>query len=89
MKEVVNRSVALQVELLGAAAQVWSEMFESMAAYTRTASEELVNLSSRGDANAAIDKIIRVAQDKLNRLEKLPETIGRDFPQRVRARVKR
>jgi hypothetical protein len=69
IKDVVSEGVALQVELLGSAIQVWSTMFESMAAYTRTASEELVSLSSRGDANKSIDKLIGIAREKLDRLE--------------------
>jgi hypothetical protein len=89
IKDLVNESVALQVELLGAAVQIWSTMFESMAAYAKAASEELTNLSSRGDANAALDRVIEVARQKLDRIEKLPEEIGRDFSRKVRARAKR
>jgi len=89
MKDLVNEAVALQVELLGAAVQVWSTMFESMAAYTKTASEELLGISARGDANAALDNVMAAARDKLNKLTELPEKIGKDFPKKVRARAKR
>jgi hypothetical protein len=89
LRDLVNEGVAVQVELLGAAVQVWSTMFESMAAYTRAASEELANLSSRGDANSALDRIIDVARGKLDRLERLPGEIGKDFSRKVRARAKR
>ena len=89
MKELVNQAVALQVELLGAAVQVWSTMFESMAAYTKTASEELLGISARGDANAALDNVMAAAREKLDKLTELPEKIGKDFPEKVRARAKR
>ena len=89
MKDLVNQAVALQVELLGAAVQVWSSMFESMAAYTKTASEELLGVSARGDANAALDNVMAAAREKLKNLMELPEKIGKDFPKKVRARAKR
>ena len=89
MKDLVNQAVALQVELLGAAVQVWSTMFESMAAYTKTASEELLGVSARGDANAALDNVMAAARQKLNELMQLPEDIGKDFSKKVRARAKR
>jgi hypothetical protein len=89
MKNLVNQSVAVQVELLGAAVQVWSAMFESLATYTRIASGEVLGISMGGDANAALDKIITTAQGRLDQLTKLPEEIGREFEQRVRARHKR
>jgi hypothetical protein len=89
MKDLVNEAVALQVELLGAAVQVWSTMFESMAAYTKTASEELLGVSARGDANAALDNVMAAARKKLNALMQLPEDIGKGFPDKVRARAKR
>jgi hypothetical protein len=88
MKDLVNQAVALQIELLGAAVQVWSAMFESLAAYTRTASGEVLGISVRGDANAALDNIIAAAQERLNALTTLPGEIGKDFEQRVRARHK-
>jgi len=90
IKDVLNEAVALQVELLGAAVQIWSTMFESMAAYTKTASEQLTRLSSEGDANAALEKVIDVARAKLDELEELPQQIGKGFADRVkkRARVK-
>ena len=89
MKDLVNEAVALQVELLGAAVQVWSTMFESMAAYTKTASEEVLGISARGDANAALDNVMEAARKKLDALMHLPEDIGKDFSKKVRARAKR
>jgi hypothetical protein len=89
MKDLVNQAVALQVELLGAAVQVWSTMFESMAAYTKTASEELLSVSAHGDANAALDNVMAAARKKLDALMQLPQDIGKNFPEKVRARAKR
>lgn len=88
MKSLINEGVALQIELLGAAVQVWSTIFESVAAYTKTASEEVLGVSARGDANAALDNVIEAARDKLETLMKLPESIGRNFEERVRVRAR-
>ncbi|MET0486138.1 MAG: hypothetical protein ABW216_10605 [Candidatus Rokuibacteriota bacterium] len=88
MKRLINDGVALQIELLGASVQVWSAIFESMASYTKTASEELLQASAKGDANAALDKVIDQARTKLDSLMKLPEDIGKNFRDKVRARAK-
>lgn len=48
MKRLINDGVALQIELLGASVQVWSAIFESMASYTKTASEEFLQASAKG-----------------------------------------
>jgi hypothetical protein len=88
MKRLINDGVALQIELLGASVQVWSAIFESMASYTKTASEEFLQASAKGDANAALDKVIEQARTKLDSLMKLPETIGKGFQAKVRARAK-
>jgi hypothetical protein len=89
MKDLVNRGVALQIELLGAAVQVWSTMFESLAAYTKTTSEEILGVSGGGDANAALDKVMAAAREKLDTLTDLPDEIASGFAGRVRARAKR
>jgi hypothetical protein len=59
-----------------------------MASYTKTASEELLQASAKGDANAALDKVIDQARTKLDSLMKLPEDIGKNFRDKVRARAK-
>jgi hypothetical protein len=88
MKRLINDGVALQIELLGASVQVWSAIFESMASYTKTASEEFLQASAKGDANAALDKVIEQARTMLDSLMKLPVTIGKGFQAKVRARAK-
>ena len=88
MKDLINDGVALQIELLGAAVQVWSAIFESMASYTKTASEEFLQASAKGDANAALDKVIKQARTKLDSLTKLPEDIGKDFARKVKLRAR-
>jgi len=89
LKDLINQGVALQVELLDAAVKVWSTIFESMAAYTRTTSEEILGVSARGDANAALDNVIEESRKKLDSLMALPGQIGAGFESRVRARAKR
>ena len=88
MKDLINDGVALQIELLGAAVQVWSTIFESMASYTKTASEEFLQASAKGDANKALDNVISEARKKLDSLTKLPQTIGKDFAKNVRQRAR-
>ncbi len=88
MKRLINDGVALQIELLGASVQVWSAIFESMASYTKTASEEFLQASASGDANAALDKVMKQAREKLDSLTKLPEGIGKDFVKKVRQRAR-
>jgi len=88
IRENINQGVALQVELLGAAVKIWSTMFESMAAYSKATSMELINFSGSGDANAALDRIIKAGREKLEKLTELPKEIGAKFPDRVRARAK-
>jgi hypothetical protein len=89
VKDLVNESMALQVELLGAAVQVWSTLFESLADYTKTASEALTSLASEGDANAALDRVTAAAREKLAKITKLPEEIGKSFSENVRRRAGR
>jgi hypothetical protein len=88
MKDLINEGVALQIELLGAAVQVWSTIFESMASYTKTASEEFLQASAKGDANKALDNVMSEARKKLDSLTKLPQTIGKDFASKVRQRAR-
>src|SRR5262252_5420813 len=89
LKDLINEGVALQVELLDAAVKIWSTIFESMAVYTRTASEQVLGISARGDANAALDTVIATSRDRLNKLMALPGEIGAGFEGKVRARAKR
>jgi hypothetical protein len=88
MRTLINDGVALQIELLGAAVQVWSAIFEAMASYTKTASEEFLQASARGDANAALDNVMREARTKLTSLTDLPGTIGKDFAAKVKLRAR-
>lgn len=88
IRNLLNDGVALQVELLGATVQVWSTIFESLAAYTKTATEELLSVSARGDANKAVDRVISEARKKLDSLTTLPNAIGKDFEKKVRARAR-
>jgi|SRR5215475_8687835 len=89
IRDILNQGVALQVELLGAAVEVWSTMFNSLAAYSKVSSQELLKFTASGDANAALDNVIKAGREKLNKLTELPEEIGKGFRQKVRARAKR
>jgi hypothetical protein len=88
IRGLLNDGVALQIELLDATVRVWRTAFESLAAYTKTATEEFLRVSARGDANAAVDHVIAEARKKLKSLTALPGDIGKDFEQRVRKRAR-
>ena len=88
IRNILNEGVALQVELLSAAVQVWSTMFNSLAAYSKVSSQELLKFTETGDANAALDNVIKAGRIKLNQLTELPGEIGKGFEARVRARAK-
>jgi hypothetical protein len=63
-------------------------MFETMAAYVKTSSEEIVGLTNGGDANAVVDTVMKSAREKLDALTNLPEQAARGFARKVRARAK-
>ena len=87
MKRLINEGVALQVELLGAAVQVWSAIFESMASYTKTASQEFLQASAKGDANKALDNVITRRAPSSIRSSSCPRT-SEGFPAKVKERAR-
>jgi hypothetical protein len=90
--ELIREGTAVQVELLGAAARVWSDIVERVANYNRELTNELLKFSAgETNANASLEHLVKTGRDHVEQFTQLPEQIGRTFKRRVqdRARVGR
>jgi hypothetical protein len=88
--QLIREGTALQVEMLGAAARVWSAVIESVADYNRELTNVIVNYTdSDGDANESVRKLVDKGNQHVQALLKLPEEVTKDFPTRVRKRAGR
>jgi hypothetical protein len=87
--QLVREGTALQIELLGAAARVWSEIVDRVANYNRDLTNEMILFTGgRGNANQALDRLIEAGQGYVNELKKVPATLGQDFVRRVDRRAR-
>jgi hypothetical protein len=88
MMQLIREATALQVEMLGAAARVWSEIAERVADYNRELTNQLLQFSAgETQANQAVGKLIEKGKAGVKALTNLPEEIGRTFSTRVRKRA--
>jgi len=88
--QLIREATALQVEMLGAAARVWSEMVEHVANYNRELTNELMRFSSGDtDASAAVDKLVDTGRESVEKLMDIPAEIAEGFKKRVRKRAGR
>jgi hypothetical protein len=88
--QLIRESTALQVEMLGAAARVWSEIVERVAAYNQELTNELMNFSGgETDANASLNRLVSRGKEHVRALGDLPQKIGEGFQMRVRRRAGR
>lgn len=88
--QLIREGTALQVEMLGAAARVWSEIVDSVANYNRELTNELMRFSGgQTDADTAVNHLVKVGHDHVRELGKLPEDIAKNFGERVRRRAGR
>jgi hypothetical protein len=89
IKRLINRGVALEVEMLGAAIQVWSRLVEYTTRYSRQLNNELLKISAGdSDANGSIRQLVEFTNRELSGLEGLPETIAQNFRRNVRRRAR-
>ena len=87
IKELINRSASLQIEMLGAAVKVWSNLVEYTARYSRELNNELMNMSAgSSSANRSIKNLLDFANKELDGLAALPERIAANFKANVRKR---
>ena len=85
---MIREGTALQVEMLGAAARVWSEIVERVANYNRELTNELMEFTGgKHDANQALDSLVSKGRDHIAKLTELPKLIGQDFAARVDKRA--
>jgi hypothetical protein len=88
--QLIRESTALQVEMLGAAARVWSEIVERVAAYNQELTNELMKFSGgETDANASLNRLVSTGKEHVRKLGDLPQKIGEGFQMRVRRRAGR
>jgi len=81
---LIREATSLQVEMLGAAARVWSEIVDHVANYNRELTNELMRFSGgETDASGSVDKLVKTGQDSVNALLGLPQEIARGFDRRV------
>ena len=88
--ELIREGTALQVELLGAAARVWSEIVERVASYNRELTNELMEFSS-GDrtADQSVKNLVDKGKQHVEALTKLPAQVAENFQKRVHKRAGR
>jgi hypothetical protein len=89
--DLIREGTALQIEMLGAAARVWSEIVERVANYNRELTNELMEFSggNRRNANESVENLLATGKENVEALLKVPGEIGRSFETRVRRRAGR
>jgi|GraSoiStandDraft_38_1057308.scaffolds.fasta_scaffold186965_2 hypothetical protein len=86
--ELIREGTALQIEMLGAAARVWSEIVERVASYNRELTNELMSFTSaKRDANGALNNLVKAGRKHVKELTELPKQIAEDFESRVKRRA--
>jgi hypothetical protein len=87
--ELIREGTAVQVELLGAAARVWSDIVERVANYNRELTNELLKFSAgETDANDSLDHLVREGKRHVKEFSDLPAKIGGTFKKRVEGRTR-
>ncbi len=85
--ELIREGTALQIEMLGAAARVWSEIVERVASYNRELTNELMEFTGgKRDANDSLNNLVKAGKKHVKDLRELPKRIGEDFEIRVKRR---
>jgi hypothetical protein len=85
--ELIREGTAVQVELLGAAARVWSDIVERVANYNRELTNELLKFSAgQTNANDSLDHLVKEGKRHIKEFSDLPEKIGSSFKGRAQAR---
>ena len=88
--QLIRESTALQVEMLGAAARVWSEIVERIAAYNQELTDELMKFSAgESDSNDSLNRLVSKGKEQLRELGELPQKLSAGFQMRVRRRAGR
>lgn len=87
--QLIREGTAVQVELLGAAARVWSDIVERVANYNRELTNELLKFSAgETNANASIELLVANGRRHIREFQNVPKQIGDTFRDRVRDRAR-
>ena len=85
--ELIREGTSLQIEMLGAAARVWSEIVDNVASYNQELTNELLKFSAgRTNANSSIDHLVEEGRRRVRKLEDLPTKISQGFRANVHRR---
>jgi chitodextrinase len=87
--ELIREGTAVQVELLGAAARVWSDIVERVANYNRELTNQLLEFSAgKTNANDSLDLLVKAGKRHVEGFRELPGKIGKDFERNARQRAR-
>jgi len=85
--ELIREGTAVQVELLGASARVWSDIVERVANYNRELTNEILKFTAgKSDANRSLNKLVKSGKDHVEAFLELPKQIGDEFKGNVEKR---
>jgi hypothetical protein len=86
---LIREGTAVQVELLGASARVWSDIVERVADYNRELTNELLRFTAgQSDANSSLNKLVDSGKRHVQAFTDLPKQIGDQFKKNVRQRTR-
>jgi hypothetical protein len=85
---LIREGTALQIEMLGAAARVWSEIVERVASYNRELTNELMEFTAGNrEAGQSLERLVDEGKRHVRELTDLPKNISSDFKKRVKKRA--
>jgi hypothetical protein len=88
--ELIREGTAIQVEMLGAAARVWSEVVERVADYNRELTNVMLQYADGSiDANDSVKRLVDRGKGHVEELLKVPDSIAKNFAGRVKKRAGR
>jgi hypothetical protein len=88
--QLIREGTALQIEMLGAAARVWSEIVERVASYNRELTNELMEFTAgKRDISESVRDLVDKGRKHVGALTKLPQAVSADFERRVKRRAGR
>jgi len=88
--QLIREGTALQIEMLGAAARVWSEIVERVASYNRELTNELMEFTAGNrEVGESVHLLVQEGKKHVDQLTNLPKKVSADFEKRVKRRAGR
>ena len=88
--QLIREGTALQIEMLGAAARVWSEIVERVASYNRELTNELMEFTAGNrEISDSVRELVEKGRKHVDELTNLPKAVSADFAKRVKRRAGR